>query len=257
MVPLQAARRDFRRLRKALGWWAALRFALAGALARRDAPPRWLHTPQARHPLLCRPGASDPEVFRDVFRKQAYACLSDAANPRLVIDCGANVGYASAWLLSRFPDCHVIAIEPEAGNFALLQQNLAPYGSRARAIQAAVWPTQTHLRISETPFGDGREWSYQVRPCEAGEPGSIPAIDLGTLLAESGLSAISILKVDIEAAERYLFASHYDSWLPHVDNLAIELHGPECAGVFHKAIAGLDFSVSQHGELTVCKRRPN
>lgn len=246
---------ELRRLRKALGWTAALRLLLAASLDSAASRPRKLWTRHAMHPLLCRPSTSDPEVFRDVFRKQAFRCLNDVPDPRLVIDCGANVGYVSAWLLSRFPHCKVIAVEPDPGNFDILSRNLAPYGNRAACIQAAVWPRQAPLRIADAPYRDGREWAVQIRECTQGEPPNVQAIDIGTLLANSGESTISILKIDIEAGEQFLFAENYQSWIARVDNLAIELHDDDCSRIFHNAIAGLPLDITHCGELTVCKRR--
>ena len=246
---------ELRRLRKALGWTAALRLLLSASLDSSAPRPRRLWTRHARHPLLCRPSSSDPEVFRDVFRKHAFRCLNDVADPRLVIDCGANVGYVSAWLLSRFPQCKVIAIEPDPGNFNLLSQNLAYYGNRVSCVQAAVWPRQAALRIADAPYRDGREWAVQIRECVGGELPNVPAIDIQTLFANSGESRISILKIDIEAGERILFAENYQSWIDRVDNLVIELHDDECSAIFHHAIAGLPLDITRCGELTVCKRR--
>jgi FkbM family methyltransferase len=244
MSPQFTSRPSFRRLRKSLGWTNALRaFCTKREVVVRDR--------EATHPLLCRPGTSDPDVFRDVFRRRAYACLGDVAEPGLAIDCGANVGYASAWLLTRYPKCRLIAIEPDAGNFAILQENLRPYGPRAVAVRAGVWPRAGGLRISEAPYRDGRAWAIQVRQCQASETADFPAIDLNTLLAESGFARISILKIDIEAAERELFAENL-GWLKRVDHLAIELHDDDCEAAFCRAIAGLPFAVSRCGELTVC-----
>jgi hypothetical protein len=44
------------------------------------------------------------------------------------------------------------------------------------------------------------------------------ATDIGTLLDRSGEQRISVLKVDIEGAERVVFVKNYESWLPKVDN---------------------------------------
>jgi FkbM family methyltransferase len=216
--------------------------------------PFRLYSQHARHALWCRPGTSDLDVFRQIFLEREYSCLDRAENVELVIDCGANVGYSSAYFLSRFPSCRVLAVEPDTGNFAAAQLNLAPYGDRVRLIRSAVWPRTAGLKISETPYRDGREWAVQVREATAGETPDMTAVDIGSLWAESGSRSISILKIDIEAAERYVFAENYESWLSAVENLVIELHDQECREVFFRAIRGLALKVSQCGELTVCRR---
>ena len=223
-----------------------------------DKAPRTLRSRDAKFPLWFRPHSSDWAVFGQIFLEREYACLNDLPNVGLVLDCGANVGYSSAYFLSRFPTCRVMAVEPDPENFAILERNLVNYGDRAKAIRAGVWSHPTRLTLSETPYRDGREWARQVRECRADEPGGLPAVDIGTLLAESGEDRISLLKVDIEGAEAVVFADPSAAWLDKVDTLVIELHDDssfgECTPIFEKAIAGRGFTLSRSGELTVCKR---
>jgi FkbM family methyltransferase len=247
---------DDRLIEHALGRWSMTWFRWLRWRERNWGLPKefQLYSRHARHPLWCRGGTSDLEVFRQIFLEREYSCLDEARGVDLVIDCGANVGYSSAYFLTRFPGCRVIAVEPDAGNFAACRKNLAPYGDRVRVVRSGIWSQPTGLKISEIPYRDGREWAVQVRPTRDGETPDMQAIDIGTLLAESGRRRISILKIDIEAAERFVFAENYRHWLDAADNLVIELHDEECAAVFFRAIRGLPLRVWQCGELTVCRR---
>jgi FkbM family methyltransferase len=241
---------------RSMGWWSArwLRWQRWRDRTFRLKTPYRLYSKDAAHGLWVRPGTSDLEVFRQIYLEREYACLNDARDVQLVIDCGANVGYSSAWFLSRFPDCRVVAVEPDKGNYSQLVQNVAPYGSRARTVCSGVWSRPAGLRFAEVPYRDGREWSVQVREARADESPDMTAVDIGTLWVESGYPAISILKIDIEAAERFVFAENCERWLGAVENLVIELHDDECRRVFFDAIRGLPLRVSQSGELTVCRR---
>jgi FkbM family methyltransferase len=207
---------------------------------------------RAKFPLLFRPNSSDHAVFFQVFVNQGYRCLDKVHNPELIIDCGANVGYTSAYLLSRFPTARVIAVEPDPENFAMLEMNLARYTGRYRTIRSAVWSHATRLVLAGTE--PGSEWSRSVKEASTTESSRFVATDINTLLEESGFPRISILKIDIEGAEIDVFASNYQKWIPKVDNLVIELHGEECAAVFEKAIAEEKFVRSRCGELMVCTR---
>jgi FkbM family methyltransferase len=217
-----------------------------------------LTSPWARYPLRCRPNSSDPFVFVQVFIDREFACLDDVIEAGLIIDCGANVGYSAAYFLSRFPGCDLIAVEPDESNYRLLVQNLAPYGPSVRTIHSAVWSQAARLKIWEGTYRDGREWTRQVQPCGPDEPGGFEAVDIGTLLRESGRQRISILKIDIEGAEAVVFADNFEPWIGLVDNLVIELHDDSMFGnatsVFAHATEGQGFSMSKHGELTVCRR---
>jgi len=213
-----------------------------------------LVTKRALHPLKCRAGTSDLDVFGQIFVHREYRCLDDIADARLIIDCGANVGYSSAYFLTHFPASTVICVEPDPGNYRALESNLCPYKERVKALQCAVWSGNTGLVISEALFGDGREWARTVREARPGEEPTISAIDIGTLIRESGHERVSVLKIDVEGAEEIIFSSNYADWIDLVDNLVIELHGQRCESLFHAAIAGRGYSISRCDELTVCKK---
>jgi FkbM family methyltransferase len=208
----------------------------------------------ARFPLEFRSKTTDPFVFRQIFVEREYMVLDDVRDARLIVDCGANVGYSSAYFLTQFPESNVIAVEPDPDNFSLLERNLAPYQGRFRAICSAVWSNPAPLALSESRMGPCREWARTVREARAGDQRTMMATDIGTLLTESGFDRISILKIDVEGAESIIFSSNYEAWLPRVDNIVVELHGPECRSVFHRAIADQNFEISSSGELVVCKR---
>jgi FkbM family methyltransferase len=207
----------------------------------------------AKYPLVCRAGASDVDVFSQIFVTREYRCLDNVREAGLIIDCGANVGYSSAYFLTAYPSAALIAVEPDPENFRLLAENLKAYGARVSLRRAAIWSKPTTLSWSLSDFGDGREWARSVSESKGKGNASIPAIDIGSLLAASGRERISILKIDIEGAESVVFSENY-AWLSRVDNLVIELHSEECKTIFHRAIAAEDFVVSECEELTVCQR---
>jgi FkbM family methyltransferase len=209
----------------------------------------------ARFPLKCRPNTTDHAVFFHMFVLREYKFLDSLSDPKLIIDCGAYVGYSCAYFLSRFPSAHIIAIEPDPHSFEILKDNLKPYTDRYRAICSAVWSRPRKLALAKD-FRDGREWSRSVREVSEGEESKLVATDIGALLQESGYGRISLLKIDREGAEADVFSSNYQNWIDKVDNIVIELHDEECRSIFNKAIASEDFLIFHSGELTVCKRLP-
>jgi FkbM family methyltransferase len=205
------------------------------------------------HPVFARPGTSDFLVFDQIFVQREYRCLNQVSNPKLILDCGANVGYSSAYFLSKYPECYVIGVEPDASNFAILQKNLDYYRGRYHAIRAAVWPRAENLRFDNFFSDAGQEWARRVEEVAADTPSAefIKTVDISTLIHFSKFDRVSILKIDIEGAEFELFSSSVE-WLDFVDNIVIELHGEECRDVFLKAMNGRRFNISTFGELTVC-----
>lgn len=208
-------------------------------------------TPLAEHPVILRSHTSDNSVFSQIFVHREYRCLDHVEDAHLVIDCGANVGYSSAYLMSRFPMCHMVAIEPEAGNFEILRKNVQPYAERCTTIRAGVWSRSIGLVVSEASPGDRGEWAVTVRPVESGERADIEAVDIGTLLEQSGFDRISILKIDIEGSEAEVFAHNIEPWIDKVDHLVIELHSEACREVVESAMAGRGFDMSECEELTM------
>jgi FkbM family methyltransferase len=259
---LKSRARTFGRLSSLIGVPRAALFSTQ--TVRPFAKPRLFHlsTPHAAFPLACRPGTSDFDVFTEMFIEREYSVIDDLEDVGLILDCGANVGYSAAYLLTRFPEAELIAVEPDAENFHVMDLNLQPYGERASAVHAAIWSHPAALAIVDEPYRDGRSWAIQVREARPHEAVDAEGLDIGTLLAQSAHERISILKMDIEGAEAVVFSSNYEGWLDVVDTLVVELHEDSSFGpaspVFERAIAGRGFTISHvhslGGELTICKR---
>lgn len=208
-----------------------------------------------RYPVVARNGTSDISVFYQIFIDREYSCLDGIKAPDLIIDLGANVGYSSAYFLSRYPDCTILAVEPDPDNFALLQRNVAPYGNRCRTLQAAIWGHPGQLQF-KAPLKRGAEWGRALEvadDCAAVQSGEDPVegITMAKLLEMSPFPRVSILKIDIEGAELELFG-HDTAWLDRVDHMVIELHGDQARDCFFRAIEGRNFDISSSGELTCC-----
>lgn len=248
-------------------WWRGITnlgalpfflFEINGLRSRlaRSQHPICYWTNYAKFPLRARPRTTDRSVFFQIFGDREYRCLDELKDVRLIIDCGANVGYSSAYFLTRFPSSQVIAVEPDIDNFDILSMNLAPYKDRCRLVNSAVWSRPVGLVIVESTL-KGAECSRKVREVRDDEEPAMIATDIRQLLDESGFDRISILKIDIEGSEMELFSSNYSEWLARVDNLVIELHSHECAVAFHKAITTEPFVLSSCEELVVCRLLPN
>jgi FkbM family methyltransferase len=157
--------------------------------------------------------------------------------------------------LTRFPAASLLAVEPDPGNAEILRQNLLPYGDRANLLNTAIWSHKAGMVLSTTPFRDGREWARQVREAKDGEVPQMFAIDIGTLIAQSGYQRIGILKIDIEGAEQEVFSRDCSPWLASVDSIAIELHSADATKAFRNALSSAPFTLSQHGDITLAIRQ--
>lgn len=229
--------------------WSMRRLGLRDLRLQLRTKPR-----RANFPVVARlGGSSDADCYSQIFVFCQYAAVGDLNSPRLILDLGANVGYASAYFLSRFPSAKVLAVEPDPENFEICGKNLAPYGERATALHGAVWSRRSRLALSRSS-GDGREWAIQVRENEGdSSEEAVEAWDVPGLLQMAGAEYVDLLKVDIERGELELFGSGCEAWLPRVRNICIELHGADCERVFLDALRGYDYDLSTFGELTICR----
>ena len=55
----------------------------------------------------------------------AFPCSLGARIERpLILDLGANIGHMSLYFAKNWPKAHIIAVEPDEGNFRLLKANI-------------------------------------------------------------------------------------------------------------------------------------
>jgi len=214
-----------------------------------------------QRPVHGRYGASDLDVFRQIFIEEEHSWIRSVAFRRrdlFILDCGANVGYASIFFLRYFPDALVIAVEPDDANFEILVRNLGGMGSRIKLVQAGLWSHKTKLAIDSREFRDGKEWSRQVKESSDSHGVSLQSVTVPEMIALAGRASIDLLKMDIEGAEAVVFADGGNNWLDVTDTIAIELHDDTHFGpatpAFKKAVSPDDFVFSTQGELTIAVR---
>lgn len=206
-----------------------------------------------RAPLAMRTGTTDRTTFEQIFIDEQYD-LSLVVSPRLIIDAGANIGYTAAIFAARFPDAAVVAIEPEAENFALLERNTRVYPN-VRRLKCALWPRETRL-IIENPEDDTNAFRVREDPLAAE---GIAAVTPAGVMAAANASEIDLLKLDVEGAEKELFeAADCGFWLLRTHVLMVELHErlrPGAQRAFEQAMSRHAFrQIGAVGEILVMER---
>lgn len=205
------------------------------------------------HPFIFRHQTTDKYVIAEVLVKRQYECVAKLAGVQTIVDAGANIGAASVYLLNRYPDARLIAIESDRGNFEVLRANLRGYGKRAVCLHNALWCDQSQMCIRRGSFRDGGEWSFQVQPAAESELADVKGISISELLMEFKIDQIDILKIDIEGAEKTVFEAS-GNWIQRVKTIAVELHDTYSRDAFAAATSQIDASLTHHGEVTVWQR---
>jgi FkbM family methyltransferase len=207
--------------------------------------------------LHLRPGTSDIPVYLAIFVTGEYASLSKLPAVNTIIDLGANTGLSAAYFARIYPGATIIALEPEAGNYRMLELNVHGL-SNVEPLHAAIWSHDTELEIDSSENGVRRDdWAFRSR--EVGQGGDrVRALSIATLLANYQIKTVDILKVDIEGAEVELFSTGTANWLPKVKYLVVETHErfrPGSDAIVSRAMAATHAELEQHSEDRIFIRR--
>jgi FkbM family methyltransferase len=168
-------------------------------------------------PLRVRPETTDVRAFEQIFVQEEYA-LPFRLDPRVIIDGGANVGFASAYFSAVYPCATIFAVEPDETNFRMLQENVCLLPN-VHCIRAGIWHKSTRLWIRDDGYG---EWMIRVQEEETGGR-SVPAVTIDTIFGIAGCDCIDIVKLDIEGSEKPLLTND-PRWLERTRVLIVELH---------------------------------
>ena len=201
-----------------------------------------LPVPQSSTWVRARCGTTDQCAYSEVFLSSSYR-VDPAIAPGVVVDAGANVGYASVLFAETWPGARIIALEPDESNYQLLVRNTRSYGN-VEPVKAALWGEPVALRI-ENP--QDPKWMLRVTSTE-GIP-EFPTLTVSDILIRAKASHIDILKLDIEGAEYNLFTRD-PRCLDHVSLLMVELHERFARGAtraFHDALRSHTYEITEMG----------
>jgi FkbM family methyltransferase len=174
----------------------------------------------------------DLRALRGIFRHQVYALAQSARHKEteslyrsiitsgktpLIIDCGANVGFASTYFSIVYPRAKIIAVEPHAGNLA--QARLNCFGRNVTFLEAGVASARYKARLIDPGLGND---AFRVESDSAGGIELVPISDL--LISKEATNCVPfIIKIDIEGFESELFSKNV-GWIDDFPVLITELH---------------------------------
>lgn len=201
--------------------------------------------------IFFRRGDSDFTVFSQVFFSLEYEFPLNFI-PKNIIDCGANVGFASLYFSMKYPSSNIIAIEPEINNLEQIKKNVSNEFN-INILHGGVWHSNSRLQIVQELKSDS--WSYTCKEATNDFLNSFPAFAIESIMKDYAIDEIDILKVDIEGSEIELFSKKYEYWLPRTKAIFIELHDwnrKGCSKMFFSTLLNYDFSVFIKGENLIC-----
>ncbi len=211
-----------------------------------------IRVPGIAHPIFLRAGASDDQVFQQIFIEAELDFPLPSA-PQFIIDAGANIGLSAIFLANRYPDARIVCLEIEASNFEVLQKNVAPYPNITPLLKG-LWSGKTFLDIANP---DASNWAFTAAEAAQNSTHKIEAVGVHDLMQQFGVSEIDLLKIDIEGGEVEVFSANTENWIEHVKTMAVELHDrfrPGCTGALEMATSKINYERNQRGEYTILTR---
>ncbi len=191
---------------------------------------------------------SDRYTFNQVFIDDQYR-IDFPFIPKTILDGGANIGLSSAYFAHRYPSASIVAIEPSANNFEILQINIEAF-PQVKGLNKGIWNKEVYLHIVNKGENDN---AFMVEETTADSKEALAAISIESIMRNEGWDTIDILKLDIEGSEKEVFEQNYEYWLPRTRAIIIELHDhmrPGASKALFKAISQYDFSFTmQHENL--------
>lgn len=213
-----------------------------------------LKIPGLKNPVFLRNKYYDTHIFNQIFIREEVNFGSDN-DPKIIVDCGANIGLSTLYFRRQFPGSIIISIEPELANFNMLIKNSKKYDN-IDCLHAALWSKNGKVNVID--IGEGVASFITKEPGDQGNIiEQISSLTIGEVILRFGVSTIDLIKMDIEGTEYELFNYKPEEWTDRINMLAVELHEGLKPGVTYLINSKMEdkFINYRVGEYSVFKRK--
>lgn len=190
-------------------------------------------------------------LYREIFVEESYLRPGfPAGEPKVIFDVGANIGLAAVFFAQRFPDAMVVAVEPGPDTYEALRANVAAHVPSGVTYNVAVAdrdgvarfgyypgaPAESGLYVDQagetelarrllvaTGFTDADAERFSRTRHELSYV-ECRTVTLSTLIRETGVDTVDLLKVDVEKAEMDVLAGIEEHDWAKIRQLALEVH---------------------------------
>ena len=166
--------------------------------------------------------------FRECFFDNQYLAnlnLNSFSTRPIIIDIGANVGYAALSFFRKFPHAIVHSFEPmpfmhnqileKIKNYKNYKWHLHPYG---------IWKMNGDLELFTTSTEGFTAVSGIIKLTDSDKKFTVPVKRLDDFINEEGISRIDLLKLDCEGAEYEILYSLPEDYYTRIHKIALETH---------------------------------
>jgi len=160
--------------------------------------------------------AGELAVLHAVLVDEEYA--DDRPPPDVVVDLGANAGFATLFFKRRYPHARVVAVEADPRAYARLVQNVGTLEG-VTTFHCAVAAEDGTMPFYCSPLSSIGSSLDRRSPGDEEVP--IEALTLSSLLDRSGVAHVDLLKIDVEGAEAAVLPT---APLARITEIVGELH---------------------------------
>ncbi len=171
--------------------------------------------------------ASFLNLFTEIVIRREYYFVFDSPSP-LILDCGSNIGMSLLYFKTMWPDCRIVAFEPDELSFQALQQNAAAnHWNHVEMHNAALCGEEGEIDFFSDPSQPGSLVMSTFQHRVSGASNKLTACrKVQALRLSSFVSGpVDLLKMDIEGAELAVLKELAQSGkLPQIKQIVLEYH---------------------------------
>ena len=203
--------------------------------------------------LYLRPWTHDVPIVGEVFAKRIYNPQDlpiEIALDSNVIDIGAQIGAFSCYAGNIASKGKVVSIEPQNDNYHLLRRNItANHLSNVTALNLAVSDFNGIRELYIDASNTGGHSLKEVHQ-KSGSV-SVQCYNLKTILKQTDISFIDLLKIDCEGVEAEILFS-IKELMPNIQQISMEYHD----GLNEVSRNDISKFLEKYGYQVESKRRP-
>ena len=189
-------------------------------------------------------------LYEEIFTRRSYlqhgVCVAREGSP-VIVDAGANIGLFALACIQENPAARVFAVEPSPVAFHCLERNLATVSTNCVCVQKLLQQTPATCQTlhcypdapGESTCHPAERRRQRARLKEHGTMGAagpsesdqeeadkvaVPVTTVSELISVHGLSAIDLLKIDVEGDELNVLRGIRALDWPLIRQVVLEVH---------------------------------
>ncbi len=152
--------------------------------------------------VAVRQGTTDEALPGMILHHRGAYALPRSVRPRVIFDAGANIGIATVYFASVYPQAKIYSFEPLPENLAMLRHNVAAFGDQVTVVPTGLsceaGTFTYHMSDNPDSFGGG---TFRGVGCDPHRAVELPVQKTSAVMAALGVEQVDVFKIDTEGSE--------------------------------------------------------